>query len=493
MKYILSVLVSVSLITSFGQAINTKKTLEIKLDSVLKQAYTVFELPGFAIGIIKDNKVIYSKGFGLKKLNTNDSINSKSLFHMASVTKPFVATAIMQLVDKGKIKLESPLTDYIPYFKMKDARYKAITIRQMLTHTSGFPDVKDYGWDKPQYDDKALERYIKDSVSTYELLSEPGTQFYYSNMAYDVLAEVIKQVSGMPFENYMDRYIFKPCKMNNSTLLRKKVQADLATSPHVLGTHCNFQVSSIYPYNRCHAASSTLHSNIHDMLQWASLILNNGKLYGKQIISSGSLKSMVSAQYKFDEESSMGYGWFLDKRNGKELINHGGSDVGYASYIGIIPQDSIAIVVMSNLYSFVPDGAITNLALNTIYNEPIWKLKKPINLAIASLICKEGFEIAKAKYFELKKNNSDEYDFTEEWLDKLGYALKDMGRLNDAISVLKLNSEVYPNSVNCFDSLGEIYTLNGQNDKAIESYKSALKLDSNCERCLRKLNEIESK
>jgi len=493
MKYLLSVLFSICLITSLGQSINTGKTLEIKLDSVLKQAYKVFELPGFAIGIVKENKVIYSKGFGLKKLNTNDSINSESLFHMASVSKPFVAMAIMQLADKGKIKLESPLTAYIPYFKMKDLRYKAITIRQMLTHTSGFPDVKDYDWDKPQYDDGALERYIKDSVSTYKLLSAPGTQFYYSNMAYDVLAEVIKQVSGMPFENYMDRYIFKPCKMYNSTFLRKKVPADLATSPHVLGSNCNFQVSNIYPYNRCHAASSTLHSNIHDMLQWASLILNNGRLYGKQIINEASLKSMVSAQYKFDEESSMGYGWFLDKRNGRALINHGGSDVGYASYIGIIPQDSIAIVVMSNLYSFVPDGAITSLALNTVYNEPIWKLKKPINLAIAPLICKNGFEIAKAKYFELKKNNADEYDFTEEWLDKLGYALKNMGRLNDAIDVLKLNSEVYPGSVNCFDSLGEIYTLNGQNDKAIESYKSALKLDANCERCLRKLKEIEGK
>lgn len=159
---------------------------------------------------------------------------------------------------------------------------------------------------------------------------------------------------------------------------------------------------------------------------------------------------MLSVQYKFDEESSMGFGWFNDTRNGKKLINHGGSDIGYQSYIGIIPQDSVAIVVMSNLFSFVPDGAITNLALNTIYSDPIWKLSKPINLAIGPIICKEGFIKAREKYFALKRDSVNNYDFNEEWLDKLGYAFKDLGKLDEAINVLKLNAEVYPNSVNCF-------------------------------------------
>jgi CubicO group peptidase (beta-lactamase class C family) len=202
MKYtILTLTLIFCIYPSFSQTNIQPTSLQYKLDSVFNQAENIFELPGFAIGIIKSNKIVYEKGFGLRKIGKQNHIDSKSLFHMASVSKPFTATAIMQLVDKGKIKLESLLTDYIPYLKMKDPRYKKITIRQVLTHTSGFPDVKDYDWDKPQYDEKALERYIKDSVSTSELLFEPGTQFSYSNMAYDVLAEVIKQVSGIPFEN----------------------------------------------------------------------------------------------------------------------------------------------------------------------------------------------------------------------------------------------------------------------------------------------------
>lgn len=228
--------------------------VQARLDSVYAKVLNIYELPGFAVGIIKGGKVIYAQGFGAKELGKPGAIDASSSFHMASVSKPFTATAIMQLASKGKIKLDSPLTTYIRYFKMKAPRYKKVTIRQMLTHTSGFPDVKDYGWNKPQYDDKALERYIKDSVSINELLFEPGSDFSYSNMAYDVLAEVIKQVSGMPFETYMDKYIFKPCKMYNSTFLVKAVRPDIATTPHVFGANCKFQVSGIYPYNRCHAA-----------------------------------------------------------------------------------------------------------------------------------------------------------------------------------------------------------------------------------------------
>ncbi|HMG07975.1 MAG TPA: serine hydrolase [Mucilaginibacter sp.] len=464
--------------------------VQARLDSVYAKVLNVYELPGFAVGIIKGGKVTYAQGFGVNELGKPGAIDANSSFHMASVSKPFTATAIMQLANRDKIKLDSPLTTYIRYFKMKDSRYKKVTIRQMLTHTSGFPDVKDYGWNKPQYDDKALERYIKDSVANNELLFEPGSDFSYSNMAYDVLAEVIKQVSGMPFETYMDKYIFKPCKMDNSTFLVKAVLPDIATAPHVFGVNCKFQVSAIYPYNRCHAASSTLHSTINDMLIWASLILNNGKLYGKQIINSESLKMMLSTQYKFDQESSMGLGWFLDTRNGKQVIGHGGSDVGYASNISIIPQDSVAVVVMGNLFSFVPDGGIKELAFNAVYNLADWKLKKPVNLVIAPLMCKESFSKAKEKYFELKNNNSDDYDFNEEWLDKLGYAFVNEGKLQDAISVLQLNAEAFPKSVNCYDSLGEIYAMNGQKERAKEAFKTALKLDPNCERCLRKLKKI---
>jgi CubicO group peptidase (beta-lactamase class C family) len=105
---------------------------------------------------------------------------------MASITKPFVGTAIMQLVERGIVDLDAPVVQYLRYFQLADDRYNQITVRQMVTHASGMPDVEDYEWDKPQYDDGALERYVR-SLTNQKLLFAPGERVQYSNMAYEVL------------------------------------------------------------------------------------------------------------------------------------------------------------------------------------------------------------------------------------------------------------------------------------------------------------------
>src|SRR5262249_57727344 len=109
-------------------------------------------------------------------------VTPETLFHMASVTKPFVATAVMQLVEQGKVELDAPVTKYLPHFHLKDSRYDSITVRQMLTHTSGMPDVKDYRWDKPENDDGALERYVR-GLRTQGLGCHPGSKLPSTNMA----------------------------------------------------------------------------------------------------------------------------------------------------------------------------------------------------------------------------------------------------------------------------------------------------------------------
>ena len=121
--------------------------LRTELEPQINDAISKGSLPGFAIGVVKDSKLIYAKGFGVAKLGGSTPVTSRSLFHMASVTKTFVATAIMQLVEQGKIDLDAPVTKYLPYFKLDDERYRTIKVRQMLSHTSGIPDVTDYHWD----------------------------------------------------------------------------------------------------------------------------------------------------------------------------------------------------------------------------------------------------------------------------------------------------------------------------------------------------------
>ena len=127
------------------------KGLSDGLNVYLNKVMTRFKIPGLTIAIVKEGRPLYTRAFGVKNVYTKEELKPKDIFHLASVSKPFVATAIMQLVEQGKMDLDEKLTTYLPYFKLADDRYKEISIRQMLNHSSGIPDVRDYQWDKPQY------------------------------------------------------------------------------------------------------------------------------------------------------------------------------------------------------------------------------------------------------------------------------------------------------------------------------------------------------
>ena len=124
----------------------------------------------------------------------------------------------MQLVEQGKIDLDDPVVDYLPYFELADDRYGTITIRELLTHTSGLPDVEDFGYDNPAYDVEALDRYVR-SLTDTSLIAAPGEGFSYSDMGFDILGDVVATVSGQPFEEYVQENIFDPLGMENTTFL----------------------------------------------------------------------------------------------------------------------------------------------------------------------------------------------------------------------------------------------------------------------------------
>jgi CubicO group peptidase (beta-lactamase class C family) len=152
---------------------------------------------------------------------------------MASITKPFVGTAIMQLVERGVVDLDAPVVKYLPYFRLADDRCNSITVRQMVTHTSGMPDVDDYEWDKPQYDEGALGRYVR-SLTNQKLLFVPGERVQYSNMAFEILGDLVAKASGESFDDYVHRHILAPLKMTDSTLLLKHANPTLLTWGHEL-------------------------------------------------------------------------------------------------------------------------------------------------------------------------------------------------------------------------------------------------------------------
>ena len=448
-----------------------KEQLEPVITQVMQQA----SMPGFAIAVVENQKIVYSAGFGVRNLKSKELMTSSSLFHMASITKPFVATSIMQLWEQGKIDLDAPVVKYLPYFRLADERYKRITVRQMLSHISGMPDVQDYEWDKPQYDDGALERFVR-SISDRALIAEPGARMQYSNMAFEVLGDVIAKVSGMTFEDYVKRNILEPVGMKSSTLLVKQTDPQLLSSPHVQNSQYDVEVSKVFPYNRMHSPSSTLYSNVLDMSRWAIANMNRGELDGKRFLKASTYDLMWKpAAEQFQQ---IGISWFLNKYKDNAVVTHSGGDTGFVSNLVLLPEKKIAVVMMSN-YDRAPLRAITNAALDVALGvKPEAVVLKPtIDRVLFKTISSEGLEAGVKQYYDLKKNQPQAYDFQERLLNILGYNFINQGKLKEAIRVLQLNVEAYPESSNVYDSLGEAYMRNGDKTPAIDNYEKSLKLD----------------
>ena len=332
--------------------------------------------PGFAIAVVEGNRVVYAHGFGVKRLGRDGPITTRSLFHMASITKPFVATSLMQLVEKGKVDLDAPVVRYLPYFRMADERYRTITVRQMVTHSSGMPDVDDYEWDKPQYDDGALERYVR-SLSDRTLLFAPGEEFHYSNMAFEILGAVIAKVSGQSFDGYVQDQILTPLRMKDSTLFVRRADATLLTWGHELDEHDRPFPSRVFPYNWIHSPSSNLHSNVLDMARWAIANMNHGELDGRRILQASTHELMWKRPRDLGgpppapaRPSPVALSWFLGEHRRTAMVGHSGGDTGYATDLAMIPEKKIAVVWMMNSdWRGSGGGSLTRAALDVALGE----------------------------------------------------------------------------------------------------------------------------
>ncbi|MFN0178839.1 MAG: serine hydrolase domain-containing protein [Gemmatimonadales bacterium] len=329
------------------------------LKAIVRDFAEEHRLPGLAAGVWRRGEVILRMGVGHQDGPGSPPIDGETVFHLASVTKPFVATAVMQLVNEGKICLDCPLRRYLPYFSMQGPGADRITIRQLLTHTAGMGDTSDFGWTTPEYDDGAVERYVR-RLAPVHLDFAPGSDWRYSNRGFDVLADAIAKADGRPFEAVIQQRILTPLGMLRSTLL----MSDIDSARMALGHRRDGSAVGYYPYNRRHAGSSTLHSTVDDMLRWAAANLGRGALDQRRILPASAydelwrpyrdIRATIAEQtrragYVFPYDSmAIGLSWFLPVEDGRELVYHSGSDPGFASSILLSPSEQIGVVVLIN-------------------------------------------------------------------------------------------------------------------------------------------------
>lgn len=297
-------------------------------------------LPGASIVVVKDGKLVYEKGYGHD--SEGKPITEKSLMRIGSTSKSFTAFAVLQLVDEGKIQLDEPVVKYLPKVKMDDSRWKEVTIRQLLSHTSGIPNPIIV---PPASNLKSGVERLND----WKLQSNPGEKHYYSNANYWVLAHLVEEVSRIEFSQYLKQKVFSPLGMNDSLTI-------VNSGDFVQGLPKGYVTAygTAIPWTELEAmimGAGSIISTASDMGKWLSMHNNEGRNeIGEELLSKELLEESYSPQAGSEK---YGLGWSLSSPNVKPArISHSGSKSTYQTQQDIVPSSGYAVAVLLN--SFTP-------------------------------------------------------------------------------------------------------------------------------------------
>ncbi|MEW5868854.1 MAG: serine hydrolase [Chloroflexota bacterium] len=450
---------------------------EKELDTVLQTIIARWGIPGMGVGIAQDGKIIYTRSFGVQSLETGAAVTPDSIFCVASIAKCFVATAVMQLAERGKIDLNAPLVQYLPYFRLDDERCRQITPRQILSHTSGMPDFDESEYDElvanPEYDDRAAERLVRSLVHR-KLAAAPGEHFHYSNIAYNVLGDLITKVSGQSFETYMRENILLPAGMPDSTFWPADVPPHRLAVPHLRTPQ--MRVNPVYPYHRADAPASFLHSTVVDMCHWGITCLNRGIYNGERILSEDGYTHMWTPVAKWGYPplyEDMGLGWTLGHFDGLQTISHGGMGFGWSAFFLLVPERNCAAIILGNEESSARSRLIRAVLHTMLDQEP-----QPNTVSWMVPICQAlgagGFQAAYDRYTEIK--DSPDYFFDADELPNLVIQLTSVKQFVLAIDALRLNLQVFPEHIESHLSLARLYLQKGENAQAEAILSQALSI-----------------
>ena len=455
------------------------KTLN-QFDNALEEIQQRWELPGLAIGIVEQSEITFLKTTGVQNLDTNSPVTADSLFCMASIAKPFVASAVMRLVENGLISLDHPIQDYLPYFKLADERASQISLRQILSHTSGIPDMDEMTyirfWKNPEMDAGAAERYVR-GLANLELVHPPGEQFLYSNIAYNVAGDLIAKVSGMSFETYLRQNILIPAGMADSTFLLEEVPTGRLAVPHLRVPE--MIVTPTYPFHRADGPSSNLHASILDMCRWGEFCLEKGKANGQQVLQPASFETMWTPIIKRTWPPlylSMGLAWNQGSFQGYQTISHGGGGAGINAFLLLLPDLDRAAVMLCNAESEAHYNLIDAMLAALSGCEP-QAGKVDWMVPICQALGKGGREAAFEIGASIQTSEPKEYEFYDQSLIGCVYQMIIAGRFTAALDLLDLTTHFYPDNTYAIFLRAQVYLEMGELDMAQKDLQRVLEIE----------------
>ncbi|SFC68986.1 serine hydrolase [Pseudoalteromonas denitrificans] len=348
-----------------------------KIERVIENSMARFNVPGLAIAIVEDNEVIMAKGFGIKHLDTGEKVNKNTLFGIASNTKAFTVAAIAILVDQGKLSWDDKVIDHLPEFRLYDAYVtREMTIRDLLSHRSGLGLGAGDLMIWPDTNKKIND--ILDSLRYLKPASSFRSKYAYNNLMFVTAGEVVARVSGMSWQDFTEKNILQPLKMNTSRAGFSRIaksNKNWATGHIPLeGKLTPFFVNYLEDFR----GAGAIASNVVDMSQWLKMQLAQGEMadgtslftkkqqlemWHPHITKKASKKGFVSHRQQF---RGYGLGWSIEDYQGYKKVGHGGGILGMVSQVTLIPEKKLGIVILSNQQAFSALSAITHEVLEDV-------------------------------------------------------------------------------------------------------------------------------
>lgn len=424
------------------------------LNKYLNEVRMAYAIPGLSVGIIHQDSV-FNRTIGIAD-EQQHQLDSLLPFSAGSISEPLVATAIMKLLDSGLIKLDDPVQQYLPYFKTADKINKKITIRHLLSHTSG---IQHYPllWDTPDTSVKALETTTR-SISSQQLkFPFPGTRVVRSPYNYDILADLIGKVTRKPFEDYIDQYVFKKLGMKSSGFLKPA----FTVQPFSRNNWLTFtsKPDRVYPYNRENSGSNGLHTTSADLSIWMEMLLNKGKTERGAFVNSATFADFFSARYMTGKLSGITLGWELSKEDGQEIFTKTSNITNFQNQIVLIPEQEIGITFLSNSSAQPISAELIRNITNWLKGGRLPVVKIPVSLVMGKKFQESGsIDSAIHVYQTLKKTKNIQYDLSITALNSFGNILfKHVGNPSAALKLYEFSASVFPSSAEPYLNMADLY------------------------------------
>lgn len=324
------------------------------LDKYVNRALKDWQIPGAAVCVVKDGKVVVMKGYGVKETGSTDAVDENTLFMIGSNSKAFTATALAILDAEKKLSLDDKVQKWLPDFKLYDPWVaKEANIRDLLCHRLGF---ETFQGDFMYFDSDLSTAEVREKMGKLKPMYGFRSKWGYTNSAFMTAGEIIPKVTGKTWAEFITERIFNPLGMNNSMALSKYI--DKAANKCAAHTVVMGELKKI-PYGRIDnlAPAGSISSSVNDLSKWVMAQLNNGKLDGKEIIPASAIAQtrtphsiLGNGGHMFNKShfSLYGLGWFLEEYAGRKIVAHTGGVNGFVTSVCLVPEEKLGIIVLTN-------------------------------------------------------------------------------------------------------------------------------------------------